>query len=76
VRLGDDEGALAGRFAGAERDARHRRVVAGARCLEVRQVNRVVDVAERVGVDEADLDRMLVGEFALYLRAPCSHPRG
>ena len=34
-------------------------VVTGARRLEVRQVHRIIDVTEGVGIDEADLDRVL-----------------
>jgi hypothetical protein len=75
VRLGDDEGPLAGMLAGAERRARDGGVVAGAGGLEVGQVDGVVDVAQCVGVDEADLDRVLVEELARRRVAARAHTR-
>jgi hypothetical protein len=65
VRLGDDEGRPRRVGTVPERVAGDTRVVAGARRLEVRDVDRVVDVAQRVRVAEADLDGVAVGEPAL-----------
>ena len=64
ARLGDDKRVLAAVLAGHERAAGHAGVIAGSGGLEVRQESRVVDMAKGIGVDEADLDGMLVAELA------------
>jgi hypothetical protein len=73
VRLGDDERVLHAVGAGHERAAGHPGVVAGARRLEIRQVDSVVDVPERVGVDEAHLDRVFVQEVAYRRVSAAGH---
>ncbi len=61
--------------AGHEGTAGHPCVVAGARRLEVGQEGRIVDVAERVGVHEADLDRVLIAEKSADGCRPAAHVR-
>ena len=62
-------------LAGHERGAGDARVVAGARRFEIGEEGRVVDVTERVGVNEADLDRVLVVEFTAERLRSAAHVR-